>query len=56
FFVLDPGGTGKSQLFKCIMSAVRSQGDIALPVSSSGIEPLLLPGGTTAHALFKMPV
>ena len=51
-----PGGTGKSQLFKTLLSYVRSRNQIALPVASSGIAALLLPGGRTAHSRFKIPL
>ncbi|SAL95951.1 hypothetical protein [Absidia glauca] len=56
FFVNGPGGTGKSLLFKSILAQVRSQDQIALPVASSGIAAILLPGGRTAHSRFKIPV
>ena len=44
FFVNGPGGTGKSLLFKALLAQVRSQDDIALPVATSGIAAILLPG------------
>ena len=56
FFVNGPGGTGKSQLFKTLLSYVRSRNQIALPVASSGIAALLLEGGRTAHSRFKIPL
>ncbi|KAG2212510.1 hypothetical protein INT45_000892 [Circinella minor] len=56
FFVNGPGGTGKSLLFKTLLSRVRSQDQIALPVVSSGIAAILLPGGRTAHSRFKIPI
>ncbi|SAL96843.1 hypothetical protein, partial, partial [Absidia glauca] len=56
FFVYGPGGTGKSLLFKSILAQVRSQNQIALPVASSGIAAILLPGGRTAHSRFKIPI
>lgn len=56
FFINGPGGTGKSLLFKTLLSHLRSQGKIALPVASSGIAAILLPGGRTAHSRFKIPL
>ncbi|SAL94854.1 hypothetical protein, partial, partial [Absidia glauca] len=56
FFVNGPGGTGKSLLFKVLLSFVRSQAKIAIPVASSGIAAILLPGGRTAHSRFKIPI
>ncbi|OAD71543.1 hypothetical protein PHYBLDRAFT_170204 [Phycomyces blakesleeanus NRRL 1555(-)] len=43
FFVDCTGGTGKSLLFKALLSYVRSQSEIALPVATSGIAAILLP-------------
>ncbi|XP_045511060.1 uncharacterized protein LOC123705982 [Colias croceus] len=55
-FVDAPGGTGKTFLTKVILAKVRSQGRIALAVASSGIAATLLPGGKTAHTMFKIPI
>jgi ATP-dependent DNA helicase PIF1 len=56
FFVDGPGGTGKTFLYSCLMSTVRTQGRVAVAVASSGIAALLLDGGRTAHSRFKIPV
>jgi hypothetical protein len=56
FFVNGAGGTGKSLLFKIVLSYVRSQSKLALPVATSGIAAILLPGGRTAHSRFKIPM
>uniref|UniRef100_A0A0D3AH63 ATP-dependent DNA helicase n=1 Tax=Brassica oleracea var. oleracea TaxID=109376 RepID=A0A0D3AH63_BRAOL len=37
FFVSGFGGTGKTFLWKLLSAAIRSRGDIALNVASSGI-------------------
>jgi len=42
--------------YGCLLSRVRSTGDIALSMASSGIAALLLEGGCTAHSRFKIPV
>ena len=52
FFVYGHGGTGKTYLYRTILTAVRSKGKIALVVASLGIAALLLPGGRTAHSRF----
>ena len=44
FFIYGHGGTGKTYLYKTILSAIRSERKIALTVASSGIAALLLPG------------
>jgi PIF1-like helicase/Helitron helicase-like domain at N-terminus len=55
FFIDGPGGTGKTFVENLILAAVRSTGQIALAVASSGIASLLLDGGRTAHSQFKIP-
>ena len=56
FFLNGPGGTGKTFVYKLICHKVRSEGWIALCVASSGIAALLIPGGRTAHSMFKLPI
>jgi hypothetical protein len=56
FFVDGPGGTGKTFLENMLLARVRSTGDIALAVASSGIAAILLKGGRTAHSRFKIPL
>jgi hypothetical protein len=56
FFVDGLGGAGKTFLYGCLLSKVRSTGDIVLSVASSGIVALLLEGGCTTHSRFKIPV
>ncbi|PIA60703.1 hypothetical protein AQUCO_00300307v1, partial [Aquilegia coerulea] len=56
YFVYGSGGTGKTFLWKTIISSLRSKGKIVLVVASSGIASLLLPGGRTAHSRFKIPL
>ena len=55
-FVYGHGGTGKTYIWKSIISTLRSQGKIVLAVASSGIASLLLPSGRTAHTRFKIPL
>jgi len=56
FFVDGLGGVGKTFLYGCLLSKVRSTGDRALLIASSGIAALLLEGGYTAHSHFKIPI
>ncbi|GLT45046.1 hypothetical protein SLA2020_189100 [Shorea laevis] len=56
FFVYGHGGTGKTFLYKTILSKLRSERKIALAVASSGIASLLLLGGRTAHSRFDIPL
>ncbi len=56
FFIDGPGGTGKTFLENMILARVRSAGDIALAVASSGVAAILLQGGRTAHSRFKIPI
>ncbi|GJW65380.1 helicase-like protein [Tanacetum coccineum] len=56
FFVYGCGGTGKTYLWKTIISWIRSLGRIVLYVPSSGIASLLLPGGRTMHSRFHIPM
>nr|GEW61077.1 DNA helicase [Tanacetum cinerariifolium] len=53
-FVYRHGGTGKTFLWKTIISTLRSEEKIVLAVASSGIASLLLPSGCTAHSRFKL--
>ena len=41
FFVVGPGGTGKTFLHNTLLARVRSQSQIALGLASSGIAALL---------------
>jgi hypothetical protein len=54
FFIDGPGGTGKTFLYNILLSAVRSSGEIAVAVASSGIAALLIMGGKTAYSRFKI--
>ncbi|XP_017221381.1 ATP-dependent DNA helicase pfh1-like [Daucus carota subsp. sativus] len=46
----------KPILWRTLIAKLRSEGDIVLPVASSGIAATLLPGGRTAHSRFKIPI
>ena len=55
FMINGHGGTGKT-LYKVICSKLRSQGSIVICTASSDIAAILLPGGCTAHSMFKIPI
>ncbi|KAK9676401.1 hypothetical protein RND81_11G074600 [Saponaria officinalis] len=56
FFLYGFGGTGKTFIWRTLCAAIRSLGEIVLPVTSSEIASLLLPGGQTAHSRFHIPL
>jgi hypothetical protein len=56
FFIDGFGGCGKTYLYQAICHAVRAQNIIILCVASTGLACLLLPGGQTAHSMFKLPI
>ena len=56
FFLDGAAGTGKTYLYNLLLTQVRSRGKSAIAVASSGVAALLLPGGTTAHSRFKIPL
>ncbi|KAK9705842.1 hypothetical protein RND81_07G086300 [Saponaria officinalis] len=56
FFVYGYGGTGKTFIWRSLCAALRSKGEIVLPVASSGIAATLIPGGRTAHSRFGIPI
>lgn len=56
FFIDGYGGTGKIYLYEALCHSVRAMNVIILCVASTGLACLLLPGGQTAHSLFKIPI
>ena len=56
FFVDGPGGSGKTYLYETLLSYVRSKGQVAVAVASSGLAATLLSGGRTAHSTFHIPL
>ncbi|XP_061339919.1 uncharacterized protein LOC133286514 [Gastrolobium bilobum] len=56
FFLYGFGGTRKTFIWNTLSAYFRSNGEIVLNVSSSGIASLLLPGGRTAHSRFRIPI
>ena len=56
FVINAPGGCGKTFVFDCISTYVRSKGHIAICCASTGIAAWNLEGGRTAHSTFKIPI
>ena len=56
FFVDGPGGSGKTFLYETLVHHTRGLNKITLACAMSGIAAMLLPGGTTAHSLFGLPL
>jgi hypothetical protein len=56
FFIDGFGGCGKTYLYQALCHALRAQNIIILCVASTGLAGLLLPGGQTAHSMFKIPI
>lgn len=56
FFLRWSRGTGKSFVIEQILAAIRSNGNVALAVASSGIAATLLSGGRTVHSRFRLPL
>ncbi|GKF24336.1 DNA helicase [Tanacetum coccineum] len=55
-FMYGHDGTGKTFLWKTVISLLRSQRNIVLVVTSLGIASLLLPASGIAHSRFKLPL
>ena len=56
-YIIDArAGTGKTYTQKCIAARLRGESKVVLIVASTGIAALQLPGGWTAHSMFKLPV
>jgi ATP-dependent DNA helicase PIF1 len=55
-FLEASGGTGKTFFISLILTKVRSYKNIALTITSFGIEATLLDGGITTHSAFKLPL
>lgn len=56
-FMLDgPAGTGKTFLYNCIITHLRTSGTQPIAVAFSGIAASLLINGRTVHSMFKLPI
>jgi len=55
-FADAPGGTGKTFVNVGLCAFLRSKGLVVLATAASGIAAQLMPGGRTAHGMFKIPI
>ena len=56
FFLDAPGGTGKTFVLNALLSAIRSDGHIALGTAISAVASKLLENGSTLHSKLKVPI
>ena len=56
FFLDASGGTGKTFVLNALLSAVRSDGHIALGTAVSAVAAKLLDKGSTVHSKLKVPI
>ena len=56
FFLDAPGGCGKTFYIETILSTIRSEREIVIDTTSSGLAAILLIGGRTVHSTFKVPL
>ena len=56
FFLDAPAGSGKTFLLQALLHMVRSDGEIAIAVASTGITALQLNKGGTVHSKLKAPL
>nr|GEV13051.1 ATP-dependent DNA helicase PIF4-like [Tanacetum cinerariifolium] len=56
FFVYGYGGIGKTYLYKTMLAALRSKGEIVMNVALRSIATLLFEGGRMTHSLFAIPI
>jgi hypothetical protein len=56
FFVDGLRGTSKTFLYRCLIATVHSEGLIAVATATSRIATSIMPGGRTAHSVFKIPI
>ena len=56
FFLDAPGGTGKTFVLNALLSAIRSDGFVALATAISAVASKLLSNGSTVHSKLKVPI
>lgn len=56
YFLQGSGGTGKTRVLKALYHQLRAEGFTVACVAHTGIAASLLPMGSTAHRLFKVPL
>lgn len=55
-FLDAPGGTGKTFKIRAIQELLELRGRKTIAVATSAVAASLLPGGRTAHSVFKIPI
>lgn len=56
YFADAPAGTGKNFCERVVAARIRGEGLTIICVANTGIAALQLPGGWTAHSMFKLPL
>ena len=56
FFLYGASGTGETFIYKTVCHQLLAESVIVICTASSSITALLLPGGQTAHSMFKIPI
>lgn len=56
FFIDGPGGSGKTYLYRTIITSVEASNREVIATATSGVAALLLPHGRTTHSAFKVPI
>ncbi len=56
YFLNGSAGCGKTFLYRCLISKLRSERKIVICLASSGIAATLMPGGRTGHSFLKIPL
>ena len=56
FFVDGPGGTGKTFLYRALLTKLHSSDKLAVATHTSGVIVDVMPGARMAHSCFKIPL
>ena len=56
FFVDGPNRTGKTFLYRTLLTKLRSQDKLIVATATSGVAASIMPGGRMAHSRFKIPL
>lgn len=56
YFIDGPGGTGKTFVYRCLISLCTLHDFAVISVAWTGIAAMLLPEGRTVHSRFKLPL
>jgi ATP-dependent DNA helicase PIF1 len=56
FFVDGPGRMRKTILYRTLLAKLRSQDKLAMAIATCGVIASIMPGETTAHSCFNIPL